>query len=113
MSGSVCLSPEANADVTVIKEAKQQGVARAFCIWTGVHLLTIMRIPQLQSDDILEAIREAEFSEFEEPLKQALEAFRSSVSFTCCRDSGPQRHCLPCEGLSGQGVLLEKSQAGC
>eukprot|EP00281_Chroomonas_sp_CCMP1168_P035341 CAMPEP_0206240792 /NCGR_PEP_ID=MMETSP0047_2-20121206/16135_1 /ASSEMBLY_ACC=CAM_ASM_000192 /TAXON_ID=195065 /ORGANISM="Chroomonas mesostigmatica_cf, Strain CCMP1168" /LENGTH=124 /DNA_ID=CAMNT_0053665613 /DNA_START=1 /DNA_END=372 /DNA_ORIENTATION=+ len=70
-------------DSAVAKEAR---VAISACATVFVHYITELAVQQcdkrkkvtLQSEDILEAIREAEFTEFEEPLKEALAAFRQS-----------------------------------
>merc|ERR1719352_503649 len=69
-------------DAAIAKEAR---VALSACATVFVHYVTELAVQQcdkrkkvtLTPDDILEALREAEFDEFDAPMREALQKFRS------------------------------------
>ncbi|EKX47036.1 hypothetical protein GUITHDRAFT_106949 [Guillardia theta CCMP2712] len=72
-------------DVAVAKEAR---VALSACATVFIHYITELAVQQcdkrkkvtLNPEDIIEALREAEFEEFEETLVQSLNNFRNQIS---------------------------------
>eukprot|EP00961_Rhodomonas_salina_P012054 161633-Rhodomonas_salina.2 len=78
-------------DASVSKEAR---VALSACATVFVHYLTELAVQQcdkrkkvtLTPEDILEAVKEAEFDDFDEPLQQALQSFRNQA--TAAKKSG-------------------------
>mmetsp|Transcript_5274 Transcript_5274/g.8452 ORF Transcript_5274/g.8452 Transcript_5274/m.8452 type:complete len:137 (+) Transcript_5274:2-412(+) len=76
------IASELPKDASVSKEAR---VALSACATVFVHYITELAIQQcdkrkkvtLAPEDIIEAVKEAEFEDFEDELKQALEAFRN------------------------------------